>query len=36
VALGPEKVRYPSVGECQDWKEGVGGWMVEHPHKGRE
>jgi hypothetical protein len=26
VALGPEGVRYPSVGECQGGKVGVGGW----------
>jgi hypothetical protein len=34
VALGPEGVQCPSVGECQGGKTGVGGW--EHPHRGRE
>ena len=27
TALGPEGVRYPSVGECQGGKVGVGGWV---------
>jgi hypothetical protein len=34
-ALGPVKARCPSVGEWQDWKAGVGGWMEEHPHRSR-
>ena len=36
VALGPEGVQCPSVGECKGWKVGVGRWVVEHPHRGRE
>ena len=32
-ALGPVKAQCPSVGECHGRKEGVGGWMGEHPHK---
>ena len=36
MALGPEGFRWPSVGECQGWKVGVGGWVKEHPHRGRE
>jgi hypothetical protein len=35
TALGPEGVRYPSVGECQGGKVGVGGWVGEHPYRGR-
>jgi hypothetical protein len=34
VALGPEGVWCPSVGEYQGWKKGVDGWVVEHPHRG--
>ena len=26
-ALDPEKARWPSVGECQDWEVGVGVWV---------
>jgi hypothetical protein len=26
-ALGLEGVRWPSVGECQDWRTGMGGWV---------
>jgi hypothetical protein len=29
-------VRCPSVGECQGGKAEVGGWVGEHPHRGRE
>jgi hypothetical protein len=29
-------VRSPSIVECQGRKAGVGGWMGEHPHRGRE
>ena len=35
-ALGPMKARCPSVGECQGREAGVGGWVVEHPHRSRE
>ena len=34
--LGPEGDQCPVVGECQRRKVGVGGWMGEHPHRGRE
>jgi hypothetical protein len=34
-ALGPEGVQCPSVGECQGRKTGAGGWVGEHPHRGR-
>jgi hypothetical protein len=35
-ALGPGKVRCPSVGECQCGEGGAGGWVVvEHPHRSR-
>jgi hypothetical protein len=38
-ALGPEGIRCPSVGECLGGKTGVGGWVGgwvrEHPHRGR-
>jgi hypothetical protein len=27
VLLGPGGVQFPSVGECQGWKTGVGGWV---------
>jgi hypothetical protein len=30
------KVRFPSVGECQDYELGMGRWEREHPHRGRE
>ena len=33
--LGTVKVQYPSVGECQGREAGVGGWVEEHPHRGR-
>ena len=36
MALGPVGVRCPSVGECQGGKSEVGGWVGEHPHRGRE
>jgi hypothetical protein len=36
AALGPENVQCHSVGECQGRKWGVGGWVGEHPHRGRE
>jgi hypothetical protein len=35
AALGPEGVRCPNVGECQDRETGVGGWLEEHPHRSR-
>jgi hypothetical protein len=35
VALGPEGVQCPSVGKCQGGKTRVGGWVGEHPHRGR-
>jgi hypothetical protein len=35
-ALGPEDVRCPSVEEFQGGRlEWVGGWVGEHPHRGR-
>ena len=34
-ALGPENIGCPSVGECQGGKTGVGGWVGQHPHRGR-
>jgi hypothetical protein len=34
-ALGPEGVHCHSVGECQGWKMGAGGWVGENPHRGR-
>jgi hypothetical protein len=36
VALRPEGVRCPSVGECQGRKAGVSGWVGEHSCRGRE
>ena len=30
-ALGPDNARCPSVGECKDRGEEVGGWVGEHP-----
>ena len=36
AALGPEGVRCSSVGECQSKKTGVGGWVEEHTHRGRD
>jgi hypothetical protein len=35
VALGPEGVTWPCIGECQGWKAGVCGWVGEHPHRDR-
>jgi hypothetical protein len=35
ATLGPEGLRCPSVGECQNWKEGVGELVGEQPHRGR-
>jgi hypothetical protein len=35
-APGSEGIRCPNVGECQGGKTGVGGWVGEHPHRGRE
>jgi hypothetical protein len=35
VALGPEGVQCPSVGGCQDKRAREGGWVEEHPHRGR-
>jgi hypothetical protein len=35
-ALGPVKVRRPSVGECQDGESGVDGRVGGHPHRIRE
>jgi hypothetical protein len=29
------KARFPSVGEYQGRKVGVGGWVREHPHRNR-
>lgn len=34
-AHGPEGVQCPNVGECQGGKTGMGGWVGEHPHRGR-
>jgi len=34
-ALGPVKVHFPSVGECQGLDVGMGGWEGEHPHRRR-
>jgi hypothetical protein len=34
-ALGPVKIRCPSVGEFMGREEGVGGWVLEHPHRSR-
>lgn len=35
-ALGPIKARCPRVGEWQAGRwEGVGGWVGDHPHRGR-
>jgi hypothetical protein len=34
-ALGPVKAQWPSVGECQGWEAGIGGWVGEHPHRSR-
>ena len=34
-ALGPEGVQCPLVVEYQGRKTGVGGWVREHPHRGR-
>jgi hypothetical protein len=34
-ALGPVKAQCPSVGECEDGEAGVGGWVVEQPHRSR-
>jgi hypothetical protein len=33
--LRPKGTQCPSIGECQGRKTGVGGWMGEHPHRGR-
>jgi hypothetical protein len=33
--LGPESAWCPSVGECKGGKTGEGGWVEEHPHRGR-
>jgi hypothetical protein len=35
-AHGPEGVQCSSVGECQGGRTGVGGWVGEHPHRGRK
>jgi hypothetical protein len=35
MALGPEGAQCPSVGEWQGKKARVGGWVGEHPHRGR-
>jgi hypothetical protein len=35
AALGTEGVQYPSVGECQDRKRGVGRWVSVNLHRGR-
>jgi hypothetical protein len=29
------KAQCPSVGECQDREAGMGGWVLEHPHRSR-
>jgi hypothetical protein len=34
-ALGPVKALYPSVGEFQGKEVGVGGWVEEHPQRGK-
>ena len=34
-ALGPEGALYPSVEECQGRKMGMGGWVWEHPQRGK-
>ena len=34
-ALDPVKAQCPSVGECQGGEAGVGGWVEEHPYRGR-
>jgi hypothetical protein len=34
-ALGPEGVQCSSVGECQGGKKGGGGWVWEHPYRGK-
>jgi hypothetical protein len=34
-ALSPVKAQCPSVEECQDKEAGVGGWVGEHPNRGR-
>ena len=31
----PKGVRCPSVGECQDGKLGVSGWVWEYSHRGK-
>jgi hypothetical protein len=33
--LGLRVFDAPNVGECQDGKKGRGGWVGEHPHRGR-
>ena len=33
--LGPEGIQCPSVGEYEDRKMGMGGWVGKHPHRGR-
>ena len=35
-ALGPEKARCPSVGECQGGKVGVGVWVGVHPFRSKD
>jgi hypothetical protein len=35
-AFGPGKARFPSVGECEGGKVGLGGWVGENPHRIRE
>jgi hypothetical protein len=30
------KAQCPRVGECQDREAGMGGWVLEHPHRSRE
>jgi hypothetical protein len=35
-ALGPVKARWmPSVGKFKGKEAGVGGWVIEHPHRSR-
>jgi hypothetical protein len=34
-ALGPVKVRCPSVGECCGGEVGMGEWVGEHAHRSR-
>jgi hypothetical protein len=35
AGLGPESVRCPCGGKCQSRKTLVGGWVGQHPHRGK-